>query len=168
MSWGVAGGPSRWTWLVLDAKGTYLGSGRVITPCAQTLQSLGTVTGACHQEIQCRLHNPDIQSRVMYLCYVVMHLSNYNDYEHNWLIFIIWTAWFLLFKLAYPSCLCCPICMFSPLQWSPYNWCEQRKNQMKTLPSWTGADPWLGIFSSRSSSCLVLKFLGCISYLFPV
>jgi len=45
--------------------GTYLGSSWVITPCVQTLQSLGTVAGASYQEIQCRLHNPDIESRVM-------------------------------------------------------------------------------------------------------
>jgi len=45
--------------------GTYLGSGWVITPCVQTLQSLGTVAGASHQEIRCRLHNLDIESRVM-------------------------------------------------------------------------------------------------------
>ncbi|QCD90175.1 hypothetical protein DEO72_LG4g1130 [Vigna unguiculata] len=28
-------------------------------------QSLETVTGACHYEIQCRLHNSDIESRIM-------------------------------------------------------------------------------------------------------
>jgi len=72
MSWGVARGPSLWTWSVLDAKETYPVSGRVITPCVQTLQSLGTFTGASHQEIQCHLHNPDIESRVMYLCCVVV------------------------------------------------------------------------------------------------
>jgi len=40
-------------------------SGRVITPCVHTLQSLGTVTGASHQELQCPLHHPDIESRVV-------------------------------------------------------------------------------------------------------
>ena len=39
----------------------------MITPCAQTLQSLGTFTGASHQEIRCRLHNSNIESRVIYL-----------------------------------------------------------------------------------------------------
>ena len=48
--------------------GTYPGSGWVITPCVQTLQSLGTVAGASHQEIRCHLHNPHIESRVMYMC----------------------------------------------------------------------------------------------------
>ena len=67
MSGAVAGGPSLWTRSVIDAKGTYLGSGWVITPCVQTLQSLGIVTGASHQEIRCRLHNPDIEFRVMYV-----------------------------------------------------------------------------------------------------
>ena len=52
---------------VLDAKGTYSVSGWVITLCVQTLQSLGTFTGASHPEIQCRLHNLDIESRVIYL-----------------------------------------------------------------------------------------------------
>ncbi|QCD96959.1 hypothetical protein DEO72_LG6g1669 [Vigna unguiculata] len=60
-----SGGPSLWIDLVLDAKGTYPGNGRVITPCVQTLQSLGTVAGASHQELQCRLHNPDIESRIL-------------------------------------------------------------------------------------------------------
>ena len=50
---------------VLDAKGTYCGNRRVITPCVQTLQSLGTVTSASHQELQCRLHNLDIESRII-------------------------------------------------------------------------------------------------------
>jgi len=35
MSGGVAGGPSLWTWSVIDTKGTYPGSGWVITPYAQ-------------------------------------------------------------------------------------------------------------------------------------
>jgi len=39
----------------------------VIIPCVQTLQSLGTVTSARHQEIRYRLHNPDIESRVIYM-----------------------------------------------------------------------------------------------------
>ena len=34
----------------------------------KTLQSSGTVTGASHQELQCLLHNPDIESRVMNMC----------------------------------------------------------------------------------------------------
>jgi len=89
MSWGVAGGSSFWTGSVLDAKGTYLGSGWVITPWAQTLQSLGTFTGACHQEIQCRLHNSDIESivNIFVLCYG--SLINSDVCEKLCLIFII-------------------------------------------------------------------------------
>jgi len=45
--------------------GIYLESGWVNTPCAKTLQSLGTISSASHQELQCRLHNPDIESRTM-------------------------------------------------------------------------------------------------------
>ena len=40
----------------------------MITLCVQTLESLRTVTGASHQEIRSRLHNPDIESIVMYMC----------------------------------------------------------------------------------------------------
>ena len=47
---------------VLDVEGTYPGNGQVNTPCVQTLQSLGTVTGASHQELQRHLHDPDIES----------------------------------------------------------------------------------------------------------
>jgi len=65
MSGGVAGGPGLWTPIRHRGDGTYLGSGWVIIPCVQTLQSLGTIAGASHQEIRCRLHNPDIESRVM-------------------------------------------------------------------------------------------------------
>jgi len=31
--------------------------------------SLGTVTSASHRELQCHLHNPDIESRMVMLCY---------------------------------------------------------------------------------------------------
>jgi len=34
-----------------------------MAPCVHTLQSLGTVTGASRKELQCSLHNPDIESR---------------------------------------------------------------------------------------------------------
>ena len=94
MSWGVAGGPRRWTWSNLDVEGTYPGNGRVNTPCVQTLQSLGTVTGASHQEIRCRLHNPDIESRVMYMCCGGLYDS--GDNEKDCMVFVYnWTAWFL-------------------------------------------------------------------------
>jgi len=76
MSEGIVGGPSLWTRSVIDAKGTYLRSGWVITPCAQTPQSLGIVTGASHQELQCLLHNLDIESRVMYMYYGCDDLNN--------------------------------------------------------------------------------------------
>ncbi|QCD93298.1 hypothetical protein DEO72_LG5g1371 [Vigna unguiculata] len=63
------GGRSRRSWSMDPIRqrgdGTYPGSGWVITPWVQTLQSLGTIAGASHQEIRCRLHNPDIESRVM-------------------------------------------------------------------------------------------------------
>jgi len=94
MSWGVAGGPRRWTWSSLDVEGTYPGNGRVNTPCVQTLQSLGTVTGASHPEIQCRLHNPDIESRVTYMCCGGLYDS--GDNEKNCMVSVYkWTAWFL-------------------------------------------------------------------------
>ena len=49
----------------------------MITPCVQTL---GTVTGASHQELQCRLHNPDIESRILIIDLCVM--SDVNDVLH--------------------------------------------------------------------------------------
>ena len=45
----------------------------MITPCVQTLQSLGIVTGASHQELQCRLHNPDIESRILTIELCIMN-----------------------------------------------------------------------------------------------
>jgi len=87
MSGGVAGGPSLWTRSVIDAKGTYPGSGWVITPCAQILQSLGTITGASHQELQCLLHNSDIESRVTNMCCGCGGLNNSDKCDKPWLMY---------------------------------------------------------------------------------
>ena len=59
--------------------GIYLESGWVNTPCAKTLQSLGTISSASHQELQCHLHNPDIESRMV--CCVMVGI--------NWMILIL-------------------------------------------------------------------------------
>ena len=66
--------------------GTYLGSGWVITPCVQTLQSLGTFTGASHPEIQCRLHNQDIKSRVIYLHCLCGGLCDSGENDKDFMI----------------------------------------------------------------------------------
>ena len=62
----------------------------MITPCAQTLQSFGIFTGSSHQELQCRLHNSDIKSKIIQLSYVL------------WMVFILWTAWFFLISVSLP------------------------------------------------------------------
>jgi len=67
-------------------EGTYPGNGRVNTPCVQTLQSLGTIAGAGHQEIRCRLHNPDIESRVIYLHCVWGGLCDSGENEKDCMI----------------------------------------------------------------------------------
>jgi len=69
MSGGVVGGPSLWTRSVIDVKGTYLGSGWVNTPCAQNSVEFGTVISASYRELQCQLHNPDIESGLVIMCY---------------------------------------------------------------------------------------------------
>ena len=121
MSWGVAGGHRHWTWSSLDVEGTYLGNGRVNTPCVQTLQSLRTVTGASHQEIWCRLHNPDIESRVVYMC--CGGLYDYGDNEKDYMVSVYnWTAWFLN-QISLPLLfvfLSCVVCFL--LRWSPIRW----------------------------------------------
>ena len=66
-------------------------SGWVITPCAQTLQSLGTFTGANHQELQCHLHNPDIESRIICLSYML------------WMILLCELYSFSLISVSLPS-----------------------------------------------------------------
>jgi len=53
-----------------------------------TLQSLGTVTGARHQEIQCCLHNPDIESRVIYMQGVCGGLCDSGENEKDCMISI--------------------------------------------------------------------------------
>ena len=105
---------------VLDAKGTYPGNGRVINPCVQTLQSLGTVAGASHQELQCRLHNPDIESRILIVGLCVV--SDVND---------VLRYLFFFFQLAYPLLLFMWFCVrgFS-FAMIVYCWCEQSLVQM--------------------------------------
>jgi len=123
MSWGVARGPSLWTRSVLNAKGTYPESGWVITSWAQTLQSLGTVTGARHQEIQCRLHNPDIESRVMYMCcVVVVYMILVIMRKIAWFLFIIelhdsFNQISLSLLFVFMPCVVCFL-----LRWSPFRW----------------------------------------------
>ena len=73
---------------VTDAKGTYLGSGWVITPCVQTLQSLGTFTGPSYPEIQCRLHHPDIETKVIYLHCVCGGLCDSGENERDCMIYV--------------------------------------------------------------------------------
>jgi len=51
MSGGVAGGPGLWTRSVIDVKGLTLGVVGWILLVPKTQQSLGTVTGARHQEL---------------------------------------------------------------------------------------------------------------------
>ena len=76
MSWGVVGGPRRQTWSSLRRGGDLPWERWVNTPCVQTLQSLGTVTGASHQEFQRHLHNPDIES-----------------INYDWIICYEWFLW---------------------------------------------------------------------------
>jgi len=79
MSGGVAGGPSLWTRFSHRRKGDLPWEWLGDNPLCPNLQSLGTVTGASHQEIQCRLHNPDIESRVLYMCCGGLYDSGDNE-----------------------------------------------------------------------------------------
>jgi len=58
----------------------------VITPCVQTLQSLGTFTGASHQGIRYRLHNLDIESRVIYMYCVCGGLCDFGRNEKDCMV----------------------------------------------------------------------------------
>jgi len=60
----------------------------VITLYVQTLQSLRTVTGAHHQEIRCRLHDLDIESRVIYLYYVCGGLCDSGKNEKDCMVYL--------------------------------------------------------------------------------
>ena len=85
----------------------------MITPCVQTLQSLGTVAGASHQELQCRLHNPDIESRILIinLCVVsdVNDVLCYLSFLSVSLPFLLF-MWFCArgFSFAMIACYCPP------------------------------------------------------------
>jgi len=107
MSWGVAGGPRRLTRSSLRRGGDLPWERSGEYPCVQTLQSLGTVTGASHQELQRHLHNPDIESMIYdwITCYK-WHLK-----LRNVLIFVL--------SVSLPFLLCVCFCIIPLLQWSP-------------------------------------------------
>jgi len=140
----------------------------MITPWGQTLQSLETITGVCHQEVQCHLHNPDIESRVIYIyiyvcvCVCVLccgDLSDSGENEKDYMVFI--TELHVSFnQISLPFLFSlCVLCLVFFLQWSL--WCEQIKVQMKILPSCIGVElvVW-EISNSRLSSmfCLTVGF----------
>ena len=52
----------------------------------QSQTGRGTVTGARHQKIRCRLHNPDIESRVIYLYYVCGGLCDSGKNEKDCMV----------------------------------------------------------------------------------
>jgi len=83
---GVAGGSSLWIWSVIDVKGTYLGVVGWIPLVPKTLQSLEIVIGASHQELQCHLHNPDIEYRIVIACYDCGDLNNSDKYDKPWIM----------------------------------------------------------------------------------
>jgi len=121
----------------------------------KTLHSLGTVSSASHRELQCHLHNPDIESRRVW-CVIV---------EINWMILI--NCFCLLpkcnncmifswFKLAYPSCMLCVSCVFLVssiyAMIVPIEWREQILVQVRIHPSGTGDEH----VRRSSSSCSLL------------
>jgi len=73
----------------------------------KTLQSLETVISASHRELQCHLHNSDIESRTMMLCHDCGDLDDSDNcvIDPDWCLTIKLHDFFL-FKLAYPSCIC--------------------------------------------------------------
>jgi len=79
MSGGVAGGPNLWTRSVIDEKGVYLGSGWVNTPCAQNSAEFGNRHRCKPPRLQCHLHNPDIKSRMVMMCYDCGDLNNSDN-----------------------------------------------------------------------------------------
>ena len=135
------GGSSRRSWSMDPIRhrgdGTYPGSGWVITPCVQTLQSLGIVAGASHQEIRCCLRNPDIEFRVMYMCCGGLYDSGDNE-KDCMVSFYNWTAWFLN-QISLPllfvflSCVACFLLRWSPIRWE-HIWlqCQRHLWRMKS------------------------------------
>jgi len=98
----------------------------------KTLQSLGATSSADHQELQCHLHNPDIESRTM--CGVMVR----NNWMSYWIV--EWKFVFRisincmicsLFKLAYPSSFMVS-CVFSTFAMIVFiKWREQIIAQVK-------------------------------------
>jgi len=90
---------------------------------------LGTVAGASHQELQCCLHNPDIESSILIIDCV---MSDVKDALH-YLSLLSVSLPFYLFMLF------CS-CGFS-FAMIAYCWCEQSLAQMMTPPFGAGIDP---------------------------
>jgi len=139
MSWGVAGGPSLWTWSSLRREGDLPCERSGDNSLCPTLQSLGTVTCASHPEIQCRLHNPDIESRVIYLHCGCGGLCDSGENEKDCMISVYnWTAWFLN-QISLPllfvflSCVVCFLLRWSPIRWE-HMWlqCQRHFWRMKS------------------------------------
>ena len=85
-------------------------SGWVITPCVQTLQSLGTFTGASHPEIQCRLHNPDIESSVIYMHYLCGGLCDSGENDKDCIIIELYDSFNHISLPLLSVCLSCVVC----------------------------------------------------------
>jgi len=104
MSGGVAGGPSLWTRFSHrreeDLPWEWLGD----NPLCPNSAEFGNRHRSSHQEIRCRLHNSDIEFRVMYMCCGGLYDSVIMR-KIAWFLFII-ELHDSLIRLAYPCFLC--------------------------------------------------------------
>ena len=119
MSWGVAGGPSLWTWssLICERDLPWEWSGD------NPLRPNSAEFGDHH-----RCMPPRDPTSLTHIRILSLESCNWAFFV---MIFILWTAWFLLFQLAYHFLsmlfsLCVSFAMIT------YLWCEQRRIQMKT------------------------------------
>jgi len=108
MSWGVAGGPSLWIWLSLRHEGDlpcgWLGDNCLCPNSAK----FGKLHRCKPPRAQCRLHNPDIESRIIYIIVICF-----------WLIILIWIVWFLLILVSSPFLFMSVFPYAFCLLWSP-------------------------------------------------
>jgi len=128
----------------------------------KTLQSLGATSSADHQELQCHLHNPDIESRTT--CGVWSEIIGWVSGLWNGSLFFRLSINCMicsLFKLAYPSSFMV-FCVFSTFAMIVLiEWREQIKVQVKAHFSRTDGE-WVPRRSSAIvATCFSSKCLGC-------
>jgi len=103
MSWGVAGGPSLWTWSSPRREGDL------------SWERSGDNYCRVWEPLQVQATKSSIVTYTIWISSLEIILLNYV----LWMMFMLWIVLFSLISVSLPFCLCLLVLMCSPLQWSP-------------------------------------------------